>query len=112
MRPRLQPEDLRRDIAALGGREQRAGNYGIGLGDTAIEVVATLLAQGLRRAPDDPGDIVLTDADPRQVTHLLAHRLIDDKRPSRHRRPLEPDPDWRHARRRIDPRLDGSPCDR
>src|ERR1700751_4813177 len=99
MRPRLQPEDLRRDIAALRGGEQRAGNHGIGLGDTAIEAVATPLAQSLGRAPDEPGDIVLTDAHPRQMALLLAHRLMDDKRLSRHRRRLiEPCPDWRHAR--------------
>src|SRR4029077_14102317 len=109
LRPGLQPEDLRHHIAALRVGEQRAGNYRIGLGDAAIEVITTPLAQGLWRAPDDPGDVVLADADPSQMAHLFAHRVVDDKRLSRHGRPLTaPGPDGRRARRMIHPRPDGS----
>jgi hypothetical protein len=78
-RPCLQPEDLRHDVATLGGGEQRAGNYGIGLGDSAVEVITTTLAQRLWRAADDLGDVVLTDANPSQMANLFAYRLIDDK---------------------------------
>ena len=39
---------------------------------------------GLRRAADDFGDVVLTDADASQMAHLFADRLIDDKRFSSH----------------------------
>src|SRR5580693_1915982 len=53
MRPRLQPKDLRRDIAGLRGGKQIAGHCRIGLGHAAIEIITTPLAQRLRRAADD-----------------------------------------------------------
>src|SRR4051794_24259046 len=67
MRPRLQPEDDGRDVARLRGREQIAADRRVGLGHAAVEFIAKALAQGLRGAADDPGDVVLTDTDPRQV---------------------------------------------
>ena len=113
MRPRLQPEDLRHDVATLGGGEQRAGNYGIGLGDSAVEVITTTLAQRLWRAADDLGDVVLTDANPSQMAHLFAYRLIENKRFSSHRRSLiDLCPGCGRVRQTIDPRLDGSRCAR
>jgi hypothetical protein len=80
IRPCFQPKDLRRDIAGLGVGEQIAGDQGIGLGDATVEVLTTPLAQRLRVAPDDLGDVVLTDANPRQMANLFAYRLIHDKR--------------------------------
>ena len=44
MRPRLQPENDRRDAAPLGGSEQKAGDRRSGLGDAAIKVIAETLA--------------------------------------------------------------------
>ena len=48
MRPRLQPEDLRRNIAALSCTKQRAGDRRIGLRHTAIELITKAPAQSLR----------------------------------------------------------------
>ena len=113
MRPCFQPKDLRRDIAGLRVGEQIAGNHGIGLGHPTVEVVTTPLAQGLRRAADDLGDVVLTDANPSQMTYLFACHLIEDKRFSSHRRTLiDLGPGCRRARQTIDRRLDGSRCAR
>src|SRR5205823_6475899 len=67
MRPRLQPEDLRRDIAALRVSKQRTGDRRIGLRHAAIEFITQALAQRFRGTADDPGDVVLTDTDARQV---------------------------------------------
>src|SRR5215472_7254824 len=109
MRPRFQPKDLRRNIAGLGVGEQIAGDQSIGLSGAAVEVLTTPLAQRLRGAPDDLGDVVLTDANPRQMANLFAYRLIHDKRFSSHGRTLiDPGPGCRRARQTIDPRLDGS----
>jgi hypothetical protein len=46
-----------------GGGEQRAGYHRIGLGHAAIELFAKALAQPLRGASDDPGDVVLWDTE-------------------------------------------------
>jgi hypothetical protein len=43
------------------------------------DFLTTPLPQRLRRAPDDLGDVVLTDANPSQMANLFAYRLIDDK---------------------------------
>ena len=60
-------------------------------------------------AEADLGDVVLADTDPSQVAHFFAGRLIDDKRFSSHRLSLiDLGPDWRRARRMINPTLDGS----
>src|SRR5258708_1113320 len=85
---RVQREDDRWDVARLGRGEQIAAHRRVGLGHTAIELVAKALAQGLRGATDDPGDFVLAHADPSQVAHLLAHCLIDDECCSSHCRIL------------------------
>jgi hypothetical protein len=88
-------------------------NHGIGLGHPTVEVVTTPLAQGLRRAADDLGDVVLTDSNPSQMTYLFAYHLIEEKRFSSHRRSLTYlGPGCRCARQTIDPRLDGSRCAR
>src|ERR1700746_1318894 len=85
MRSRMaSPEDHRRDIAGLGRREQKAGDRRIGLRYAAIELITEALAQRLRGAADDFGDIVLRDTETGQVPHLLAQRIIDDKGCSRH----------------------------
>src|SRR2546430_2522018 len=52
MRPGLQPEDHRCDVAGLGGREQKAGDRRIGLRYTAIELITEALAQRFRGAAD------------------------------------------------------------
>jgi hypothetical protein len=59
--------DDRRDIARLRGGEQRAGDHRIGLGHAAIELFAKTVAQPLRGASDDPGDVVLWDTETGQV---------------------------------------------
>src|SRR5262249_18791172 len=57
IRPRLQPENDRRDIARLGGSEQITGDRRIGLGHPPIELVAQTFAQCLWRAADNLGDV-------------------------------------------------------
>jgi hypothetical protein len=64
--------------------EQIASDRRIGLRHAAIGFIAQALAQRLRRAADDLGDVLLTDPDTRQVLHSLAHRIIHDKCCSRH----------------------------
>src|SRR6516162_6827121 len=51
MRPRLQPENDRRDAAPLGRSEQKAGDCRSGLGDAAIKVISETLAQRFRAQP-------------------------------------------------------------
>src|SRR6516164_9882987 len=85
MRPRLQPENDRRDAAPLGGSEQKARDCRSGLGDAAIKVITETLAQRFRGATDDLGDAVLWDTDTRQIAHPLAHRIIYSKCFSSHR---------------------------
>jgi hypothetical protein len=75
MRPRLQPEDLRRDVASFCVSEQITGNRRNGLGGAAIKLTTKVLAQRLRVAADDIGDVVLRDTDTRQAPHPLAHRI-------------------------------------
>ena len=107
MRPCFHPEHLGRHTASLSGGEQTAGHDRVGLGDPAIEVITKLLAQRLRRAADDLGDVVLTDSDPSQMAHPFAYRFIDGKRFSRHwRSPIDLGPGCRRARRTIAPKLD------
>src|SRR6266446_3182212 len=79
MCPGLQPENHRRDVAGLRRREQKAGDRRVGLGYAAIELITKTLAQRLRGAADDFGDVVLRDTETGQVPHLLAQRIIDDK---------------------------------
>src|ERR1700730_9968866 len=60
-------------------------------------------------AADDPGDVVLTDAETGQVTRLLAQRIIHDKGRFRHLRLLiDRGLALRRARRTIGRRLDVS----
>ena len=66
-RPRLQPEDLCHDVAPLRSEEQRAGDRRIGLRRATIEFITKALAQCLRRAADELGDVVLRDTETRQV---------------------------------------------
>src|ERR1700674_4221219 len=75
MRPRLQPEDLRRDVASFCVSEQITGNRRNGLGGAAIKLTTKVLAQRLRVAADDIGDVVLRYTDTRQAPHPLAHRI-------------------------------------
>src|ERR1700674_4863131 len=75
MRPRLQPEDLRRDVASFCVSEQITGTRRNGLGGAAIKLTTKVLAQRLRLAADDIGDVFLRDTDTRQAPHPLAHRI-------------------------------------
>jgi len=84
MRPRLQPEYLRRDIAPFRSIEQLAGDLRIRLGHTAIELITKVLAQRLRVATNDRGDVLLPDAYTRQRSHLLARRVSREEGFSRH----------------------------
>src|SRR5689334_11090065 len=71
-RPGLEPEDLRRDVAAAGGVEQEAGDLGVGLGLAHVEFVPVVLAQCLGIDLDHPCDIELWDAIGRQSLDLPA----------------------------------------
>jgi hypothetical protein len=48
---------------------------GLGQDQSDCELITKALAQRLRGAADDFGDVVLPDADPRQVPYPLAHRI-------------------------------------
>src|SRR5271155_2288609 len=107
MRSRFQPKLLRWDTTSLCGSEQRAGDHRIGLGYAAIKLITKVLAQRLRVAADDPGDVDLRDTETRQGPHPLAHRISHDEWFSRHVRLLtDCGPACRRGRRRIDRRLD------
>src|SRR3954452_15757142 len=54
-RPGLEPEYLRRDIAAPGRIEKEARDLGIGLGLSEIQLLTVKLAQRLRIDPDHTG---------------------------------------------------------
>src|ERR1700755_2599117 len=104
MRSRLQPEDDRRDVARLRGGEQIAGDRRVSLCNAAIEFITEALAQRLRGAADNFGDVVLTDTKPGEVPHLLAHRITHGKCPPSHRPLLIGfGAGWRCARRTSDP---------
>src|SRR5882672_1190769 len=110
MRPRLQPEDDRRDVACLRGSEQIAGDRRIGFRYPAIEFIAQPLAQGLRRAADDSGDVILPNTNASQMPHPLAHRLIHGKCLSRHGLLLiDRGAACRRARRTTGPKPDAMP---
>src|SRR5262245_5286840 len=71
-RSSFEPEDLSRDIAALGGVEQKSGDLGVGLGGAEVELVAIVLSQRLGIDREHAGDIALWNAVSHHGLHLAA----------------------------------------